>query len=204
MVVQKKSEYHCQLVLMIQFAQLLKKKMVTLQDMRNWKKTKIHNVYIGKYVLLPQLLNFLFQNVKNSHLGIHAHNSVFIHAIIGRLRNLLGRSLWHINNWHAFSQLFLADGFTTWLLFEHPVHWWRCLSFQFFNFLSQLFAQNYINDSLIYFINIILKKYKDIVMQLLPKGDEVSCPYAQSSVTRFGIFFTRFGWIRLDNTPCFI
>lgn len=52
--------------------------MVTLQDMRNWKKTKIHNVYIGKHVLLPQLLNFLFQNVKNSHLGIHAHNSVFM------------------------------------------------------------------------------------------------------------------------------
>ena len=77
----------------LQWSSPLKKKMVTLQDMRNWKKTKIHNVYIGKYVLLPQLLNFLFQNVKNSHLGIHAHNSVFIHAIIGRLRNLLGRPL---------------------------------------------------------------------------------------------------------------
>ena len=26
----------------------------------------------------------------------------------------------------------------------------------------------------------------------------------QNSVTRFGIFFTRFGWMCLDNTPCFI
>ena len=30
------------------------------------------------------------------------------------------------------------------------------------------------------------------------------CLYVSASVARFGIFLTKFGWMRLNNTPCSI